>query len=133
MERTTVLLTRTSYRRLARAGPVFSALGDETRYAMYEELARSTAAMSASPSGGPPQTMPIEISAAFAPGLDTPDHIALAESLGYQSAWVAEGHGGDQFAILAAGGADVAISYRSSAHAAEVQRASNASGMVTAG
>src|SRR3954469_25943401 len=26
----------------------------------------------------------------------------LAESLGYESAWVAEGHGGDQFAILAA-------------------------------
>lgn len=28
--------------------------------------------------------------------------IVLAESLGYESAWVAEGHGGDQFAILAA-------------------------------
>jgi len=28
--------------------------------------------------------------------------IALAESQGYESAWVAEGHGGDQFAILAA-------------------------------
>ncbi|HET6606438.1 MAG TPA: LLM class flavin-dependent oxidoreductase [Rhodopila sp.] len=28
--------------------------------------------------------------------------VALAESLGYESAWVAEGHGGDQFAILAA-------------------------------
>jgi probable F420-dependent oxidoreductase len=28
--------------------------------------------------------------------------IALAESLGYGSAWVAEGHGGDQFATLAA-------------------------------
>ena len=28
--------------------------------------------------------------------------IKLAESLGYESAWVAEGHGGDQFAILAA-------------------------------
>src|SRR3984893_15530618 len=27
---------------------------------------------------------------------------ALADSLGYESAWVAEGHGGDQFAILAA-------------------------------
>ncbi|MFT5172148.1 MAG: putative F420-dependent oxidoreductase [Gammaproteobacteria bacterium] len=26
--------------------------------------------------------------------------IGLAESLGYESAWVAEGHGGDQFAIL---------------------------------
>src|SRR5437764_4119362 len=30
------------------------------------------------------------------------DLIRLAESLGYESAWVAEGHGGDQFAILAA-------------------------------
>jgi len=28
--------------------------------------------------------------------------VVLAESLGYHSAWVAEGHGGDQFAILAA-------------------------------
>ena len=30
------------------------------------------------------------------------DLVALAESLGYDSAWIAEGHGGDQFAILAA-------------------------------
>lgn len=30
------------------------------------------------------------------------DLIVLAESLGYESAWVAEGHGGDQFAILSA-------------------------------
>src|SRR6476646_9073868 len=30
------------------------------------------------------------------------DCIVLAESLGYESAWVAEGHGGDQFATLAA-------------------------------
>jgi alkanesulfonate monooxygenase SsuD/methylene tetrahydromethanopterin reductase-like flavin-dependent oxidoreductase (luciferase family) len=28
--------------------------------------------------------------------------VALAEQLGYESAWVAEGHGGDQFATLAA-------------------------------
>ncbi len=28
--------------------------------------------------------------------------VQLAEDLGYESAWVAEGHGGDQFAILAA-------------------------------
>ena len=28
--------------------------------------------------------------------------VKLAETLGYDSAWVAEGHGGDQFAILAA-------------------------------
>ena len=33
---------------------------------------------------------------------DIDDLVVLAESLGYQSAWVAEGHGGDQFAILAA-------------------------------
>ncbi len=30
------------------------------------------------------------------------DCVRLAESLGYESVWVAEGHGGDQFAILAA-------------------------------
>ncbi len=30
------------------------------------------------------------------------DLVVLAEGLGYESAWVAEGHGGDQFAILAA-------------------------------
>lgn len=30
------------------------------------------------------------------------DGIKLAEQLGYESAWVAEGHGGDQFAVLAA-------------------------------
>ncbi len=30
------------------------------------------------------------------------DLVVLAETLGYESAWVAEGHGGDQFAILAA-------------------------------
>src|SRR5881394_3792667 len=28
--------------------------------------------------------------------------VKLAERLGYESAWVAEGHGGDQFAVLAA-------------------------------
>src|SRR5262245_18254266 len=28
--------------------------------------------------------------------------VKLAEELGYDSAWVAEGHGGDQFAVLAA-------------------------------
>jgi probable F420-dependent oxidoreductase len=33
---------------------------------------------------------------------DIIDLVVLAESLGYESAWVAEGHGGDQFAILAA-------------------------------
>src|SRR5215813_10169486 len=30
------------------------------------------------------------------------DCVRLAESLGYESAWVAEGHVGDQFAVLAA-------------------------------
>src|SRR6516225_2602729 len=30
------------------------------------------------------------------------DCVRLAESLGYESAWVAEGHGGDQFAVLGA-------------------------------
>src|SRR5438034_8730848 len=30
------------------------------------------------------------------------DCVQLAETLGYESAWVAEGHGGDQFAILGA-------------------------------
>src|SRR6202040_1576975 len=30
------------------------------------------------------------------------DLVILAEDLGYESAWVAEGHGGDQFALLAA-------------------------------
>ena len=33
---------------------------------------------------------------------DIVDLVVLAESLGYESAWVAEGHGGDQFAILSA-------------------------------
>src|SRR5436305_1346476 len=30
------------------------------------------------------------------------DCVKLAEQLGYESAWIAEGHGGDQFAVLAA-------------------------------
>jgi len=33
---------------------------------------------------------------------DIVDLVKLAEALGYESAWVAEGHGGDQFAVLAA-------------------------------
>jgi probable F420-dependent oxidoreductase len=45
------------------------------------------------------------IGVAFSGGL-TPGEIVecvrLAESLGYESAWIAEGHGGDQFALLAA-------------------------------
>jgi alkanesulfonate monooxygenase SsuD/methylene tetrahydromethanopterin reductase-like flavin-dependent oxidoreductase (luciferase family) len=42
---------------------------------------------------------------AFSGGLPPADIVAcvqLAEELGYESAWVAEGHGGDQFAILGA-------------------------------
>lgn len=33
---------------------------------------------------------------------DIVECVTLAEQLGYESAWVAEGHGGDQFAVLAA-------------------------------
>ena len=32
--------------------------------------------------------MPLTMSAAFPPGLDTPDHVALAEELGYERAWL---------------------------------------------
>src|ERR671937_2227712 len=42
---------------------------------------------------------------AFSGGLTPPDIVEcvqLAETLGYESAWVAEGHGSDQFAILGA-------------------------------
>jgi alkanesulfonate monooxygenase SsuD/methylene tetrahydromethanopterin reductase-like flavin-dependent oxidoreductase (luciferase family) len=45
------------------------------------------------------------IGVAFSGGLgprEIVECVTLAESLGYHSAWVAEGHGGDQFAILAA-------------------------------
>ncbi len=45
------------------------------------------------------------IGVAFSGGLppaDIVECVRLAEALGYESAWVAEGHGGDQFAILAA-------------------------------
>ena len=46
------------------------------------------------------------IGVAFAGGGMTPpeivDCVQLAEELGYDSAWVAEGHGGDQFSILTA-------------------------------
>jgi len=33
---------------------------------------------------------------------DIVDCVKLADELGYESAWIAEGHGGDQFALLAA-------------------------------
>jgi len=36
------------------------------------------------------------------PPTDIVECVQLAEALGYESAWVAEGHGGDQFAILGA-------------------------------
>lgn len=45
------------------------------------------------------------IGVAFSGGLppaDIVECVTLADELGYESAWVAEGHGGDQFAILAA-------------------------------
>jgi 5,10-methylenetetrahydromethanopterin reductase len=43
----------------------------------------------------------LAISGGLAPA-DIVESVQLAEELGYESAWVAEGHGGDQFAILAA-------------------------------
>ena len=45
------------------------------------------------------------IGVGFSGGMSPPDIVQcvkLAEELGYESAWVAEGHGGDQFAILTA-------------------------------
>ena len=45
------------------------------------------------------------IGVAFSGGLtpsDIVECVKLAETLGYESAWVAEGHGGDQFAVLGA-------------------------------
>ena len=33
---------------------------------------------------------------------DIVDCVKVAEELGYESAWVAEGHGGDQFSVLTA-------------------------------
>lgn len=45
------------------------------------------------------------IGVAFTGGLTPPEVVEcvrLAEELGYESAWVAEGHGGDQFSILTA-------------------------------
>src|SRR5215831_9716952 len=45
------------------------------------------------------------VGVAFAGGMspsDIVDCVKLAEDLGYESAWIAEGHGGDQFSILTA-------------------------------
>ena len=47
----------------------------------------------------------MRIGVAFSGGLtpsDIVECVKLAETLGYESAWVAEGHGGDQFAVLGA-------------------------------
>jgi len=49
--------------------------------------------------------MTARIGVGFSGGLaptDLVECVKVAEELGYESAWVAEGHGGDQFAILAA-------------------------------
>jgi probable F420-dependent oxidoreductase len=49
--------------------------------------------------------MTTRIGVGFSGGLppaDLVECVRLADDLGYESAWVAEGHGGDQFAILAA-------------------------------
>jgi alkanesulfonate monooxygenase SsuD/methylene tetrahydromethanopterin reductase-like flavin-dependent oxidoreductase (luciferase family) len=43
----------------------------------------------------------VAFSGGLSPG-DIVECVKLAEALGYESAWVAEGHGGDQFAILGA-------------------------------
>jgi probable F420-dependent oxidoreductase len=43
----------------------------------------------------------VGFSGGLAPG-EIVECVRLAESLGYESAWIAEGHGGDQFALLAA-------------------------------
>ena len=43
----------------------------------------------------------VGFSGGLAPG-DIVECVKLAEELGYESAWVAEGHGGDQFSILTA-------------------------------
>ena len=47
------------------------------------------------------------IGVAFSGGIsptDIVECVQLAEDLGYESAWVAEGHGGDQFSTLTAAG-----------------------------
>ena len=43
----------------------------------------------------------IAVTAGLAPG-DIVECVQLAEELGYESAWMAEGHGGDQFSVLTA-------------------------------
>src|SRR5437660_1594423 len=61
--------------------------------------------------------------------------VKLAESLGYESAWVAEGHGGDQVAVLAACGeiADGVILTRSTLRTAAAVRERLAEGATRAG
>ena len=48
--------------------------------------------------------------------------VKLAEALGYESAWVAEGHGGDQFAVLAACAADALTADAATALASQLTR-----------
>ena len=53
---------------------------------------------------------PLGIAFSGGPGpAEIVDCVGLAETLGYESAWVAEGHGGDQFAVLAAAAARTSI------------------------
>ena len=48
-------------------------------------------------------TGPIGIAVSGGPNpAEIVDLVKLAETLGYESAWIAEGHGGDQFAVLSA-------------------------------
>ena len=52
-----------------------------------------------------PRALADRVGVAFTGGLTASEIVEcakLAEDLGYDSAWVAEGHGGDQFAVLAA-------------------------------
>src|SRR5437667_9554119 len=52
---------------------------------------------------GPPR-FGVGFSRGLAPA-DIVEAVKLAESLGYESAWMAEGHAGDQFAVLGAAAA----------------------------
>ena len=54
-----------------------------------------------SESMGAPPRLGVGFSRGLAPR-EIVECVRLAEELGYESAWVAEGHAGDQFAILGA-------------------------------
>ena len=43
----------------------------------------------------------VAVTAGLAPN-EVVECVKLAEELGYESAWMAEGHGGDQFSVLTA-------------------------------